>query len=226
MTEVTDPPARAGDPEGDQPREAALNGELDRLADAVAQRRPEPICAAYKALRRRADGRTLRELFAAADAVAGREVLPVVLSAFSHLHDLLCTDGTEPCDACDGAGTVGGEPCGTCRGLGMHPCGLCAGTGWADREEIPRELLPAVVRKQLAHLREELIRLDKALRQLEGADVADLPVETRRRLIAWVMRLRARASDLAGREELSAANRRELQRRAARLAAVLDRLRH
>jgi hypothetical protein len=169
---------------------------LKDLGEAVAERRVESICAHYLALRRHTRGMKVGEVFDHVDRVAGNDARAVIVSAFSHRRCFMCQDGTTPCNGCDGTGTADGAVCRQCDGLGVEPCSFCLGAGWIDRDEIPAEIRPAVLKRQIAHVEKELARMLKTGRSA-WASIGRLPPKQRAELFAWLIRLQARLSDLA-----------------------------
>lgn len=196
-----------GDPStgaaGAQPDNVALETSLAEFRAALDQRKIEPICAAYQALRSAAGKLPLPELLRRARKGANGDVLGTLASAYSHLPCFMCGHGTVACDPCGGSGKLGDRQCPHCDGFGLAPCGFCRGTGWADRDIIPPELKLPVLRRQLKRARIDVSRLGKTLAGITKANLPAIDPGHRRRLAAWMMRLRARLTDLAANEAAS-----------------------
>jgi len=193
---------------------------LQHLADAVAERRVEPISTAYLALRREARSMSPAELLEHVDRFAGKKARTLIVSAFSHRRCFMCRNGTTPCQVCEGSGTTDGEPCTQCDGLGIEVCPFCLGTGWIDPNEIPPEIRQPVRQRQIVQVEKDLARLAKVGPKI-WTWAAALSPEKRVEFAAWLIRLQARLSDLA---ETLAAGKDERAGRFKALAEKLDRM--
>jgi hypothetical protein len=87
-------------------------------------------------------------------------------------------------------------PCPQCDGLGIEACSFCLGSGWTDRNEIPEEFRPAVLKRQAHHVEKDIDRLVQSGRKIL-ASAEQMTQEDRNRLAAWLIRLQARLTDLA-----------------------------
>ena len=190
-------------PVGDKPK--PLKAALQKLCEAAREKDVESICAAYQHLRMAARKMQVGKMLQLAEqALASHGAgIAMVVSAFSHRHCFMCNGGILPCQACEASGLVEEHRhCIQCDGLGLISCDFCRGTGWADRQAIPRELLRAVVDRQLLHTRDELVRVSQQLARLKGPAMRQLSEKQRRGLAAWLMRVQARLTDLANNEEI------------------------
>jgi hypothetical protein len=109
----------------------------------------------------------------------------------------MCEDGTMPCRTCDGSGSLDRFPCPSCQGLGVEACAFCQGTGWNDRQETPEELRRAVLLRQVRHVEKDLSRLATVCNGRTMAGARRMPVENRREIAGWLIRLQARTADVA-----------------------------
>lgn len=178
----------------------SIQDELAKLQEAVASRKAESICLAYLALRKKAiaSGIKLSEMFGLADEALSQSTALVILSAFSHRHCPMCEDGAARCRECKGTGLTGEErKCPACHGAGAISCEFCKGTGWAPWGMIPAEVpRNTLKRRQLANVKQDMIKLTKTLGKLDAEKTRELPAEARRNLTRWAMRLRARVNSL------------------------------
>lgn len=192
-----------------------LGDALRELQEAVRTRRPDPICSAYRHLRKAARGMKLDELFARADEALDEPLQPLVISAFSHWHCFMCDDGASVCDQCEGGGKdEDGETCSGCDGLGFTPCDFCRGTGWVDRDLIPPELKRVVMKNQVSAVKKELNRLRQTLPTISDKQLRSLPHAERLKLARRLMRLQARMYELVDSGAVDAEHA-DLYRRAA-----------
>ena len=201
----------------------SIQDELAKLQEAVASREAESICVAYLALSKKAaaSGIKLSEVFALADEALSESTALVILSAFSHRHCPMCEDGVVRCGQCEGTGSTGeNRKCPACDGVGATSCDFCEGTGWAPPGMIPADILwNTLKRRQLANVKDDMMKLTKTLGKLDAEKTRELPAELRRNLTRWATRLRARLRSLA-KEEI--VGRREKKRLLAD-ASKLDR---
>ena len=179
-----------------QPDRDDFNKALDELVNAIASRKVEPICAAYFRLRSKARMK-LEEMFNRIKQAAGDKALEVIVSAFSHRRCFMCDDGVMPCQACQGEGIVDGTPCLNCDGLGLEVCSFCLGTGWADYNQIPRELQRAVLHRRIRHVEKDLARLARTVSGKSLDLVNQLSKDEKKEIIVWLIRLQARLNELA-----------------------------
>jgi hypothetical protein len=203
-----------------------LGDALRAFRKAARTRRSEPICAAYRDLRKAANGMALSEVFAKADEALGEPTQPLVISAFAHWHCFMCDDGAVECDQCEGTGrNEDEEVCSACDGLGFTTCDFCRGTGWVDAELIPPELQQPVLKHHISTVRTELQRLRKALLRVSEQELRGLGRDERVKLARRLLRLQARMRDLAGSTAIDDEHA-DLYRRAAHgLDRTLDVLR-
>ena len=193
---------RAGDsvlPDaGDGHDSAQMAHALSVLGQAIADgAHSDPVCAGYRALRAAAGGMKVEEVFKLADGALGLSTREIVVAAYARRWCFMCAKGTIPCEVCGGtAQGDDGRRCPACNGGGLTVCEFCKGTGWADRETIPRELRQDVLEKQIGAVRDGLRVLDEKARYFTPQAVAALNEPTRRRLIAWLLRLQVRLRDL------------------------------
>jgi len=176
-------------------RSGAFDAAMDGLRQAVAGGKPDPICAAYLKLRRTARGMSPRALLTSADRAIGPGSAETVLAAFSARRCFMCNGGAVPCETCDGTGQREGHVCPQCDGLGVEPCAFCQAAAWCDGEQTPAELARGVLRRRIAAVAEDV----KRFQHLSPARVlasADTPAR-RRRLAAWLMRLKGRLGYVA-----------------------------
>lgn len=194
---------------------------LKNLAEAITERKVEPVCAAYLALRHVAGKIPPNEIpgqvdrFITAKSGSAQEL---IISAFSHRHCLMCSNGMESCRTCDGSGIVEDYECPTCDGLGVEICSFCAGTGWCDYNDIPDEIRLAAVHRRIKHVKKELARLDRISEADIPALLEQLKPQQRHKLASSLLRLQARLTDLAG---IKADNKDEY---AARFSAWAERI--
>jgi hypothetical protein len=174
----------------------AVDRALAQFRAAVDARKPEPICNAYLLLRNAAAGVPPTEVLELASKAAGTAAGPMVASAFSHRPCFMCTGGLTPCDQCGGAGQADGMRCSQCDGLGKLLCSFCHGADWADRQTIPAELRPAVLRKQLQHLQQDLGNLPKVLAQWPAHKHEVGPRSGRAQIVGFLTRIAGRIDDL------------------------------
>jgi hypothetical protein len=175
----------------------ALDKALAELGEAIAHGRAQHVCSALQALRAAARQTPLDELFDLADRALGVSTRPAVVAAYSRRGCFMCTDGSLPCDQCDGTGQAEqGRDCPHCDGTGTTLCGFCNGTSWADRETVPTKLRQAVLDRQLQHVRRQLRKLNETLPQTGMDECRQWTREQRRQLLGWLRRLQARARDL------------------------------
>ncbi|MBI5724140.1 MAG: hypothetical protein HZA50_09300 [Planctomycetes bacterium] len=175
-----------------------LKRALNELRMAIAELRPDGICAAYEKLQKVAQAADFKDplkLIEQALGVSGRDV---VVSAYTFRHCIMCADGTVPCPQCEGTGQIEeGRKCGRCDGLGLEPCDLCMGTGWGDINTIPHEIRAYVLRRQLAQVQADLNQLGKGLEKLTDQSLKELQQAKRVKVATWLMKLQARLSELA-----------------------------
>ncbi len=174
---------------------------LKNLAEAIAERKVEPICTAYLALRHVAGKTPLIEILKQVDRTVSSKsgsALAMIISAFSHRQCVMCSSGAAPCRTCSGSGTSEGFECPTCDGLGVETCSFCAGTGWSDRHDIPDEIRPAAVNRRIKHAKKELARLDRISEADIPASVKQLQPQQQSELASSLLRLQARLTSLAG----------------------------
>ncbi len=190
------PPTVAG-PTG---RSAEPNPALADLAEALAARKVEPICAAYISLRRNGRSMSAADILEGLNGTAGGSAEKMIISAFSHRRCFMCEDGFTPCRTCDGAGIVNDYPCPGCDGLGVEVCSFCQGTGWSDAGQIPAEVLRAAVHRRIRHVSSDLKHLNEILKTGLPASIERLGPEKRRELTSRLLRLRARLANLANAE--------------------------
>jgi hypothetical protein len=206
-----------------------IHDELAKLREAVASREAESICVAYLALREKAvaSDMKLSEVFGLADEALSQSTALVILSAFSHRHCPMCEDGTARCRECKGTGLAGEErKCPACDGVGATSCDFCKGTGWAAWGMIPAEVpRNTLKRRQLANVKEDMIKLTKTLGKLDAEKKGKLPAELRRNLTRWAMRLRARLRSLAKEEIVGRDEKKRLLADASKLDRRLSMLR-
>lgn len=162
---------------------------LAQLQEALAKRRVEPICAGYIALRRCAAGMPVKALVEKVHSAVGEPGLAILISAFAHRGCFMCEGGASPCLTCEGTGVVhGGRVCPDCEGQGIETCSFCQGTGWSDSDQMPPELRPAIIRKQLFHIDKETARL-AAMSGPKMPDPATLAPAQRREISTFLLRL-------------------------------------
>lgn len=194
-----DPPASQTWNLSDAPSASAkddLARAVEGLRKAAAAKQVEIICAAYQALRPIARAHRIDPLNLARTAM-GPSAVEYLVSAFSHLHCFMCHGGCAPCDSCEGEGEITpGKPCPTCNGLALAACPFCRGTNWADRDVIPSEIAPAVYRRQLAHVRDDLHQVVKLFLNLNTASIKTMEPDKRRELGGHLIRLSGRAANL------------------------------
>ena len=193
-------PAKGGDSAAVQrpARHDAMQEALAELGEAIANGHAQHICSAYQVFRAVTRAMASAELFALADRTLGVATREAVVSAYSRRGCFMCTDGTLPCDQCEGTGEVeDGRDCPHCEGRGCGPCGFCNGTSWADRDTIPQDLRDDVVRRQLRHVRSQLRKLNEELPQTGIEAIRHFSRPQRQQLTGWLRRLQARAQDLA-----------------------------
>lgn len=190
---ITQPTGNQNEP---KPAES-IEKTLDDLRLASESREVEKICGAYSVLRRRMGaGTQIRELLERVEKVVGPQARLILVAAYSRRHCFMCDAGMVPCDQCDGTGTgTSGKACSACEGFAVTTCTFCRGTGWADPATIPAELRRAVHEKQFFHVQEELKRLKDEMK-LTPERFAKLPLEQRRKVGAWLIRLQSRLADL------------------------------
>lgn len=180
-------------PNNEEPARRAIA----ELRQAIADKRVEPICAAYQALRDALvpgeDGDVLHLI----DPKIAEKIKPYIISAFSHRKCFMCEHGVISCQQCETTGNLlDGRVCPICKGYGQAACGFCRGTGWAVREMLPPELNEAVLQKQVAHLHEELGSLSTTIGTGDSEELRKLPPEQKRTVAAWLIRIYARLTDL------------------------------
>lgn len=199
LSDISDaPPARNSHENGNA---GVFDEALKKLAEAIAERKVEPICSAYLTLRRVAGEIPPREIPDRVDRSVtskSNSAREIIISAFSHRHCVMCSDGVTPCRTCSGSGTVEDFECPTCDGLGVETCSFCAGAGWCDHNEIPDEIRPAAVNRRIKHVKKEFARLDRISKTDMPALLERLQPEQRRELATSLLRLQARLADLAG----------------------------
>ncbi len=174
---------------------------MRNLVGAIAERKVEPICTAYLALRHADREIPLLEIPERVDRIAASKpgsARDMIISAFSHRLCVMCSDGTTPCRTCDGSGKASGFECPACDGLGVEICSFCAGAGWGDHAEIPDEIRLAAVHRRIKHVKKDLARLDRMSEADISASVEKLQPEQRRELASNLLRLQARLTNLAG----------------------------
>lgn len=176
---------------------SAVGQALAEVGRALAGRKVELICTAYLALRRSGRGTNLKELLTCVERVHGPKALAMIISAFSHRRCLMCEEGVAACQTCDGTGTVDRFSCPSCDGLGILPCTFCLGAGWSSPDEIPDEFSKGVLRRRVSHLAKSIRRLAKLPGPDKLAAPGALPLEKRKQLVAWLVRLQARLNSLA-----------------------------
>ncbi len=188
----------AGGSDAEPPEQpTSFEAALDRLAQAVARRKAEPICIAYLLLRRAGRGMSVRKVLDAADKATGGKARGVIVSAYTQRRCYMCRDGSSRCKTCQGTGAAEGKPCPQCDGLGVEPCDFCMGAAWSDLDQVPPELRPAVAHRRLAHVEKELRRLSR-LPGPEQLRSMQINPDQRSRLATWLMRLRGRLVIPAG----------------------------
>ena len=177
---------------------ADLETALTTLHKALQRKKSDQICAAYEAVRQTAMHMKVDDMFALAESHLKEPIRDMVVSAYSHRHCFMCDRGSRVCDQCHGAG-LGEEdrPCLACEGMGVSECSFCGGTGWADRNNVPREILSDVTHRQLQHAREGMQILAKKLVGVPIETLQKLPRQRRLKLASHMMRIRARIEDLA-----------------------------
>lgn len=211
--------ASGGVPEG-----LSLEQAMDMLRQAAAQKKVDPICAAYLTLRRAAKGMKLAELFALADQALDAPSQILIVSAFSHQRCYMCSDGTVACPTCGGTGLAEpGRRCTKCDGLPV-PCGLCRGTNWSGPEGVPAELSRAVRGRQWVRVRAEVERLDATLQRDLAQYIFRLGFPGRQTLAAWLMRLQARLGDLAAAGAIPQAEQEQAQRAGQLIDQLIEEL--
>ena len=184
---------------GDRQPHDAVRAAMGELGEAVAEKHIQPICIAYQQLRAAARQVSLEEMFRLADRTLGLSTRDIVVSAYARRGCFLCTDGTIPCDQCEGTGRVlDDRECPNCDGAGFTSCGFCNGTSWADRDTTPGELRSAVARQQLRRVRKHLQRLHEKMPEARNGAIRRLDTAQRASLRTWLMCLQARLRDLAG----------------------------
>ena len=186
---ATDTPAAA--------EASGLQQALAELREAVARKRVEPICAAYRAVRKAAKTMKAGMLFSMLAEAVDPQIMNLIVSAYSHRDCFMCRQGVTACTQCEGSGEIEADrSCPACGGLGLSACAFCTGTGWADRQTIPKELRKLVLQRQWTHVRRDLELLDKTFAVDAAAKVRGFDPKQRRSTIAWLIRLQARLADL------------------------------
>jgi hypothetical protein len=80
----------------------------------------------------------------------GKEATGKLVSAFAQFPCFYCRKGLEPCEACDGLGSVAsGTICEACAGLGAARCGFCDGSGWVTYNVVPPGLRLSVLAERV-----------------------------------------------------------------------------
>lgn len=191
-------PQASSAPAGRRPAE--FEAALRELAQALAERKVEPICTAYLELRQSGRGMPPKEILEEASRVDGQAGADLIVSAFSRRRCFMCEDGTIQCSTCEGSGVVNGRPCPGCDGQGVEVCPFCMGSGWSDEDQIPGEIRRQALRRRTAHL----VRDVKKLAKLPLAQAVELAggasAQQRRELTGWLLRLQARLARAAGQE--------------------------
>lgn len=231
MRTETQPSGSEFAPDSDDRRDQGHNHEdfrtaLAELVHAVQRRKVESICGAYQQLRQAANGMRVKDLFAVVDNALKGPSEDIVVSAYSHRHCFMCTDGTNPCDQCEGTGYIEeGRCCPHCDGAGVVPCAFCNGTAWADRETIPHELAKAVLQRQRSHVRAEIQRVAKTFSGLSPEAISQFSPQKRRAAMGRLLRLQARLESLANHDSIDDPNEQtHLGAMAARLETCLQQL--
>ncbi|MCK4626052.1 MAG: hypothetical protein KAV00_12120 [Phycisphaerae bacterium] len=174
---------------------------MKNLAEAITERKVEPIRIAYLALRS-ANGKmpTHEIIECAVRSITSKSasVREMIVSAFSHGHCVMCNDGVSPCRTCDGSGTANDYICPDCDGLGIETCLFCMGTGWCDFHDMPVEIRPDAVLRRIKHVKKDLAILEKISETDMQASIEKLKPEQRRELASNLMRLQARLTRMSG----------------------------
>ncbi len=205
------------DPQGG---DDAVERALTNLREAVAEKRVEPICAAYRVFREAVQPDDDEDPFQLIDPEIAEEIRPFIVSAFSHRRCFMCDNGVVHCQQCATAGELmDGKTCPLCKGFGHVACGFCRGTGWAVRELLPHELAGPVLEKQLVHIHEELTSLLETIGTGKSDELRELPRDQKRTVAAWLIRVYARLRDLIQHDAIPDEQER------ARLAGIASRIR-
>lgn len=199
---------------------------LAELRQAASEKSPEGICAAYEALRNVAQGMRIGDLLCIAGDAIKQNAGALIVSAYSHRHCFMCLGGTVSCDHCHGEGEVDTDrTCPRCDGIGLVSCGFCGGTGWSDRDTVPREMVSAVIARQLTRARADLNHLSRMAATLTPQKIFLFDMDHRQKLATWMIRLRARLLDLADTGEVDDEQEARLDVIAGKIDACLDILR-
>ena len=197
LDEIPDPPGSPDETGDDNPIGAEIEAGLERLRQAAQAKHVDTICRAYVALRQAAGGMSPRDVLALADDRLQMPVAKLVISAYSHRRCYMCDDGTVTCEFCNGTCLdERGLACSQCDGLGLATCGFCGGTGWGDRAEVPRELAPAVAKRQLARVHNDLTDLQQSVAKLGREALDKMPPDRRGALAGRLIRIAARLEEL------------------------------
>jgi hypothetical protein len=204
-------------------RRAEFEAALRELADALAARKVDEICAAYLALRQAGQEMAPQEILRRAAAVDGKMGPELIISAFSRRRCFMCEDGTTACSTCEGAGVVDGRPCSACDGQGVEVCAFCMGLGWSDEAETPAEIRPQVRRRRVAHLKRDLEKLAKLPLARAVKSASHATGRQRQQLAPWLIRLQARLTKAGGTKDgdAFAATCRTMSERVNRLLEAL-----
>ncbi|MDY6913455.1 MAG: hypothetical protein SVT52_03225 [Planctomycetota bacterium] len=174
-----------------------LRQALAELREAAVRKKVEPICSAYRAVRKAAKGMKAKMLFAMLAEAVDPQAMNLIVSAYSHRDCFMCRQGVTSCTQCEGSGEIEADRnCPACGGLGLSACAFCLGTSWADRDTIPKELRGPVLQRQWTHVQRDLEVLNKTFAGDAAEKVRSFDSQQRRSTIAWLIRLQARLADL------------------------------
>lgn len=172
----------------------ALAKAIEEFAAATETRRIENICKAYQAIKTAGDGLPIAEILPMIDEVIGQSSGAVIVSAYSHGHCFMCTNGSVPCEACNDYESAERTECSHCNSTGLAPCDFCDGSGWIANDVIPHELHRAVWKNRLKRTHKVLEKYAALYTQPFLQDLAMRPFdnEQRQRAIMETIRLSAK----------------------------------
>lgn len=76
----------------------------------------------------------------------GETLTRQLLESFVRFPCFGCRDGRQPCEMCEGRGSIEGVPCETCLGTRLERCDFCNGSGLATINCLPEGFKPLVIK--------------------------------------------------------------------------------